>query len=332
MPARLMPAGISRDQKMEDFNNKLLVINKNKGPTSFDVVAAFRRAARLRKVGHAGTLDPLAEGVLLLCTGVATRAVEHFMDLEKEYQFDVRLGIETDTLDAEGEVIREVPCPAIDDQRIHDVAHSFIGEYDLRPPVFSALKKNGRRLYEMARSGEAPEVESRKVQIYDFEVIGIEIPTVKCRIRCSRGTYVRSLARDLGDKLGIPAHIDRIVRTRIGPFENTAGYPSDKLFEKDLTGLSTYDVSRALDFLPAVVLVERARKALRYGMLPDTRDVVKTIGEIRIEGPIRILDDEGSLVAVGKRNPGKRRNPLQLVDSYRMYVDTAQPRRSRTTS
>jgi len=103
---------------MEEFNNKLFVINKSAGPTSFDVVAAFRRSARLRKVGHTGTLDPLATGVLLLCTGVATRAVEHFMNLEKEYRFDVVLGVETDTLDTEGKVVRETPCPEIENDAI----------------------------------------------------------------------------------------------------------------------------------------------------------------------------------------------------------------------
>jgi tRNA pseudouridine55 synthase len=314
---------------MEEFNNKLFVVNKAAGPTSFDIVAAFRRAARLRKVGHTGTLDPLARGVLLLCTGVATRAVEHFMNLEKEYQFDVLLGVETDTLDVEGEVVREAPCPEFDDNRIQEVAKSFVGEYDLQPPAYSALKKNGRRLYEMARAGEAPEVEKRTVHIYDFQVVSVELPAVTCRIRCSRGTYVRSLAKDFGDKLDMPAHIDNIVRTRIGPFESSAGYPSDKLFEKDVSGLSGYDLSQALDFMPAVVLAGKARKALRYGMLPVIRDVVKTIGDVKGDGPVRILDDDGALLAIGQRNQGKRRHPLQLVDTFRMYVDNSRKKGER---
>lgn len=314
---------------MEELDDKLFVIDKEAGPTSFDVVAAFKRATRLRKVGHTGTLDPLARGVLLLCTGVATRAAEHFMNLEKEYEFDVCLGVETDTLDKEGKVVREAPCPDLRDEQIHEAARSFVGEYDLKPPAYSALKRNGRRLYELARAGEAPEVESRRVHIYDFDVVSIEMPTVRCRIRCSRGTYVRSLARDLGERLGAPAHIDRIVRTRIGSFERSHGFPSQRLFDRDLSGLEGVGMARALDFLPGVVLEPKARKALRYGMLPGVRDVVKTFGEIKGGGPVRILDEAGELVAIGHRNPDRRRNPLQLVDSYRMYVETPPAKGSR---
>lgn len=315
---------------MKEFDNKLFVIDKNVGPTSFDVVAAFRRATRLRKVGHSGTLDPLARGVLLLCTGMATRAVEHFMNLEKEYQFDVRLGVETDTLDAEGRVTRETPCPDFTESQIHEAARPFIGEYDLTPPAYSALKINGRRMYDMARAGESPQVRSRKVQIYDFQVIAVELPVVTCRVRCSRGTYVRSLARDFGGNLRVPAHIDNIIRKRVGPFERTEGYPSDKLFEKDLSGLRGFELSAALDFLPAVVLEERARKALRYGMLPSIRDVVETIGEIKGDGPLRILDSGGALVAIGQCNRDKRRSPLRLIDSYRLCVDANHEKNSRT--
>ena len=308
---------------MEEFNNRLFVIDKATGPTSFAVVAAFKRAARLSKVGHTGTLDPLAQGVLLLCTGTATRAVEHFMNLEKEYQFDLCLGVETDTLDREGKVVREAPCPDFGEDEILDVARSFVGEYELTPPAYSALKKNGRRLYELARVGETPDVQSRVVHIYDFEGISIGRPVVTCRIRCSRGTYVRSLAKDFGGKLGMPAHIDRIARTRIGPFERSQGFPSDKLFDKDISGLCGFELAGALDFLPSVVLDEKARKALRYGTLPGIKDVVESFGDVKKGGPVRILDEAGALVAIGERNHGKRRHPLQLVDSFRLYTDTA---------
>ena len=307
---------------MDEFNNQLFVIDKAPGPTSFAVVAAFKRAAQLRKVGHTGTLDPLAQGVLLLCTGTATRAVEHFMNLEKEYQFDICLGVETDTLDKEGEVVREAPCPDLGENEIREVARSFVGEYELVPPAYSALKKDGRRLYEMARAGETPEVQSRVVRIHEFEVISVNLPAVTCRIRCSRGTYVRSLAKDFGVKLDLPAHIDRISRTRIGPFDRAQGFPSEKLFEKDIEGLRGSELAEALDFLPGVVLDERARKALRYGTLPGVKDVVESIGDVTKGGPMRILDDAGALVAIGERNHGKRRHPLQLFDSFRMYVNT----------
>jgi tRNA pseudouridine55 synthase len=308
---------------MEELNNKLFVIDKTAGPTSFAVVAAFKRATRLRKVGHTGTLDPLAQGVLLLCTGTATRAVEHFMNLEKEYHFDICLGVETDTLDKEGKVIDEVPCPDFGEDEIRNVARSFLGEYELTPPAYSALKKNGRRLYDLARAGEKPVLQSRLVQVYEFDVTSIDLPVVTCRIRCSRGTYVRSLAKDFGGKLSVPAHIDRITRTRIGPFERSQGFPSDKLFDKDISQLRGSELASALDFLPGVVLEERARKALHYGTLPGIKDVVESFGDVKKGGPVRILDEAGVLVAIGERSRGKRRHPLQLVDSFRLYTDTS---------
>jgi len=308
---------------MEEFNNKVFVVDKAAGPTSFAVVAAFKRAASLRKVGHTGTLDPLAQGVLLLCTGTATRASEHFMNLEKEYQFDVCLGVETDTLDKEGKVVREAPCPVFGEDEILAVANSFVGDYELTPPAYSALKKNGRRLYDLARAGETPEIQSRTVKIYDFEVISIELPAVTCRIRCSRGTYVRSLAKDFGERLNLPAHIDRIARTRVGPFDRSQGYPSDSLFEKEVSGLRGFDLAGALDFLPGVVLEQKAQRALHYGTLPGIRDVVESFGNFKVAGPVRILDETGALVAIGERSQGRRRNPLQLVDSFRLYAETA---------
>jgi len=167
------------------------VIDKAAGPTSFDIVSAMRRATGLRKVGHAGTLDPLARGVLLVCTGLATRAVEHFMDLEKEYHFDIRLGLETATLDAEGAVVREAPVPEIALDRLRAVAASFVGDYLLTPPVFSALKSRGRRYYAMARAGEIADstdaATPRQVKIYGFDVVSAELPIVRCVVRCSRG-------------------------------------------------------------------------------------------------------------------------------------------------
>jgi tRNA pseudouridine55 synthase len=306
-----------------EFDNKLFVIDKCKGPTSFDVVMSFRKATRLRKVGHTGTLDPLAEGVLLICTGMATRAVEHFMNLEKEYRFEIHLGIETTTLDAEGDVVREEPCPELSEPQIADVAASFVGPYELTPPVFSAIKQGGKRMYEMARSGEAPQPEKRRVEIYHFDILAVSLPIVECRVVCSRGTYVRSLARDLGDKLGVPAHIRRLERTRIGPFDRASAFPSQKLTRAEIGAIEGRALGDALEFLPGAILAEKARKALRYGILPETRDVVSTLGTVE-EGPVRLLDDTGGLVAIGNRAGGRRRNPLLLVDSYRLFVDTSQ--------
>ncbi len=303
---------------MEELRNKLFIINKHKGPSSFEVVEAFRRVSRIRKVGHTGTLDPLAEGLLLLCTGWATRASEHFMNLDKTYEFDVRLGVETSTLDAEGSVVKEVPCPELDPEQIAAAAASFIGEYRLNPPAFSALKRNGRRLYEMARAGERPEVAQRTVTIYEIEVIDIHLPIVRLCIRCSRGTYVRSLARDFGEKLGLPSHVKRLTRKQIGPFSLRDAFPGEKLFREDIKGLEGIELTKALDFLPGIVLKDSAKKGLLAGKLPAEGDVIRTVGDVAGGAVFRMLDTGGELIAVGKRNEGKR-NRLHWIDTYRLF-------------
>ena len=313
---------------MTDLDHSVFVVDKAPGPTSFDVVRRFRRVTRLRKVGHTGTLDPLAAGVLILCTGVATRASEHFMDLEKEYEFTVTLGRETDTLDAEGEVVAEAPVPEIGGEALDAAAASFVGSYSMTPPSFSAIKRDGKRLYERARSGEVVEVEPRVVQIYGFEILDVALPDVRCRVRCSRGTYVRSLARDLGRLLDLPAHVSKLVRTRVGPFRREDGFASQRFWEDDTAGLEAFSLGSALSFLPGVVLSKRSGRALLDGGRPGTQDVVKTIGEITPGSSVRMLDEAGGLLAVGHRNEDETHDRLLLVDSYRLYIDTSAQERA----
>lgn len=311
------------------FDNRVFVIDKAAGPSSFEIVAAMRRVTGLRRVGHAGTLDPLARGVLLVCTGLATRAVEHFMDLEKEYQFDIRLGVETTTLDAEGDVLREAPVPHLAIDTLRATAASFVGDYLLTPPVFSALKRQGKRYYQLARAGEMTEASEatppRQVKIYSFDVLEAELPIVRCVVRCSRGTYVRSLARDFGEKLDLPASIATLARTRIGAFAMASAYGSDRLapdHADELTGLS---LDEALSFLPAVVLDARAARELRFGGLPLRQDVIETLGAPR-GGAIRLLDEAHALLAVGYRDPDRPRDPLRVCDSFRALCQTGDSR------
>jgi tRNA pseudouridine55 synthase len=304
------------------FDNRVFVIDKAIGPTSFDIVAATRRVAGLRKVGHAGTLDPLARGVLLLCTGNATRAVDHFMNLEKEYCFDVRLGVETTTLDAEGEVVREAPVPEIARADIEAAATTFVGDYQMTPPAYSAIKKKGRRHYQLARAGEPAEVAPRTVTLYSFDVLEVSLPIVRCVVRCSRGTYVRALARDLGEKLGLPASIETLARTRIGSFALQDAYPSDKLVPGEADDLAGIELADALSFLPAVVVSARASRDLQFGMSPLRQEVVETIGSPR-HGAMRLLDEAGTLLAVGTRDAERPRDPLRVCDTFRLYIDSA---------
>jgi tRNA pseudouridine55 synthase len=265
----------------------------------------------------------LARGVLLVCTGLATRAVEHFMDLEKEYRFDIRLGVETATLDAEGPVLREAAVPDISIETLREVASTFVGDYLLTPPVFSAIKNKGRRYYEMARAGEVSETTEaappRQVKIHGFDVIDAKLPLVTCVVHCSRGTYVRSLARDFGEKLDLPASVATLERTRIGSFTASAAFSSERLTPEhahDLAGLALED---ALSFLPGVVLDARSARELRFGGLPLRTDVVERIGSTT-GGAIRLLDEARTLLAVGFRDPDRPRDPLRVCDSFRLCV------------
>jgi tRNA pseudouridine55 synthase len=303
------------------FDHRVFVIDKAAGPTSFEVVAAIRRLTGLRKVGHAGTLDPLARGVLLVCTGYATRAVEHFMDLEKEYEFDVLLGVETTTLDAEGDVVAEAPVPDLTMETLREAGAAFVGDYTLTPPAFSALKRRGQRLYALARSGEVTEAAApRHVKIYGFDVLSAALPRVRCVVRCSRGTYVRSLAKDFGAKLGLPASIATLTRRRIGAFAQPDAFPSENLVPAHADDLAGRTLDDALAFLPAVVLTARAATLLRFGVLPLRQDVVEVVGAPR-RGALRLLDESRVLVAVGTREGDRAKDPLRLVDSFRLYVD-----------
>jgi tRNA pseudouridine55 synthase len=304
---------------IKDLEDRVFIINKPAGPTSFGVVEALRKATGIKRIGHTGTLDPLASGVLLLCTGKATRAVEQFMNLEKTYEFTVRLGIETTTLDTEGEVVRQAPVPPIDDTAILRAAGSFVGRYDMDPPVYSALKQNGKRLYELARQGQQPIIERRSVVIHALDVIGIELPDVHFRVRCSRGTYVRSLARDFGAVFDLPAHLVRLVRTAIGRFAIDDAYPCERIDDGDIRDLRGLPLCDALDFLPGVIVTDRSKRGLFDGVLPRAEDVIDTVGAAAQCDVLRILDQKGELLAIGNRSGD--RNAGRVIDSFRLVVD-----------
>jgi tRNA pseudouridine55 synthase len=308
------------------FDHRVFVIDKDAGPTSFEIVAALRRLSGIRRVGHAGTLDHLARGVLLVCTGTATRAVEHFMNLEKEYRFDVRLGVETTTLDAEGEIVREAEVPSLSLDQLRAAAAGFVGEYHMTPPAYSALKRGGKRMSDLARAGEPAEATPRTVHIYGFEVISVDLPIVQCVVRCSRGTYVRSLAKDLGDKLGLPASIASLTRSRIGSFRVEDAVSSECLTPERADEVRGLDLGEALSFLPAVVVSARAMRSLLFGASPLRTEVVEIVGTPTIGavvGPLRILDEEGALLAIGSRGGDHPRDPLRVCDSFRLFVDAS---------
>lgn len=196
----------------------LLLINKPQGITSHDVVDIARRKLKIKKIGHAGTLDPLATGLLILLVGKSTKLSNEFMGFDKAYRSTLMLGKKTDTADIEGEIINQRNYQDINDQQIRTVFNSFLGRIDQLPPMFSAVKVKGKKLYEYARKGILVEREPREVEIFELNVEDIKLPYVQFYMKCSKGTYVRQLADDIGDQLGCGACISQIERTQIGKF------------------------------------------------------------------------------------------------------------------
>ncbi len=196
----------------------VLLIDKPLQWTSFDAVRKIRYLIKIKKVGHAGTLDPLATGLLIICTGKFTKKINEFMAQEKEYTGSFTLGATTPTYDLESKPENFKPYEHLTKEEIISATQKFMGEIDQVPPIHSAIKKDGKRVYELARKGVDVKLEPRKVTIKEFEVDSSELPIVKFRVVCSTGTYIRSLANDFGEALGCGAYLSSLCRTRIGEF------------------------------------------------------------------------------------------------------------------
>jgi tRNA pseudouridine55 synthase len=220
---------------LEDYTNgQILLIDKPLNWTSFQVVNKLRWHIRQQfkikkiKVGHAGTLDPLATGLLIICTGKFTKKIDEYQGRIKEYTGEITLGATTPSFDLETEINETFPTNHITEEFIHETTKQFIGEIDQVPPIFSALKKDGVRLYELARAGETTEIKSRKITISAFEITNIDLPKVNFRVVCSKGTYIRSLANDFGKVLNSGGHLSELRRTKIGEFNVNNGITIDE--------------------------------------------------------------------------------------------------------
>lgn len=196
----------------------ILVLDKGPGLTSHDVVARVRRITGERKVGHTGTLDPAATGVLPICLGNATKVIEYLQETSKSYYAEVVLGVATDTDDLEGQIVAEAPVPALTPADLDAALAPFRGAIEQVPPMYAAIKVAGRKLYELARAGEVVERQPRALTIHTLALLAWESPVVRLLIDCSKGTYIRALARDLGAVLGCGGYLQRLVRLRTGPF------------------------------------------------------------------------------------------------------------------
>ena len=196
----------------------IINVYKEKGFTSFDVVAKLRGILRTKKIGHTGTLDPDAEGVLPVCIGRATKVCDILTDKDKVYEAVMLLGVETDTQDTSGEILKQLPVE-VSEEAVKEAIRSFVGEYAQVPPMYSALKVNGKKLYELAREGKTVERKARNVTIFSIDILEMDLPRVRMSVHCSKGTYIRTLCHDIGQKLGCGGCMEKLLRTKVGVFE-----------------------------------------------------------------------------------------------------------------
>jgi tRNA pseudouridine55 synthase len=273
----------------------LVLIDKPAGITSHDAVAGVRRALGLKKVGHAGTLDPLATGLLVMGVGRGTRLLRFLGDSPKLYEGTGVLGLETSTLDAQGEVVAERPVDVTESQ-LRQAMGAFEGDIEQTPPAYSAVKVRGERLYRAARRGEPLEAPSRSVHIYAFNLRRFEPPRFDFRVRCSGGTYVRSLVADVGTALGCGAHLAALRRTAIGPFGVEEARPPD-----DPGPL--LPLERAVGHLAAVTLDENEATAAGHG---------RVLGPAGIRGPYRAVGPDGTLIGI-YRDEGAKAVPEVIL-------------------
>ncbi|ACN99122.1 tRNA pseudouridine synthase B [Sulfurihydrogenibium azorense Az-Fu1] len=270
----------------------ILLVNKPKYITSNDLVVKVKKHLN-EKVGHTGILDYAASGLMVLTVGKATRFTQFFQGLDKQYIAEGKLGEITDTYDSQGKVIQSNPVNINQDQLIQ-VINSFIGEYDQLPPPYSAKKIQGRRAYQLAKKGINPDLKPVRVKIYNIEILEINLPYFKIKVDCSSGTYIRSLIKDIGDKLSTGAYMSDLIRTKIGEFKLEDALELQDILDKKEVKL--IPIKEALYFFQELELPSTLERAFKYGQK------VKLDSELK--GLFKVVNQEGQLLGLGKMEDG----------------------------
>lgn len=280
----------------------VLNINKPSGISSHDAVQQVRRLLGQKRIGHTGTLDPLATGVLVLCIGKATRIARFLEAGEKEYEATLRLGITTDTLDCEGRVLDTRTYEPPEKSDVVRVLNGFIGTIMQRPPAYSAVKVGGVPSYKLARAGKEEPLKPRPVTIYGIDLTAYDDPHISIRVRCSKGVYIRALCADIGEALGSGAHLTSLVRTRSGCFSIDEAFTLDQLaLLRESMDRAIVSIDKALDDIPAVRLNEEEAGRIAHG-----NRIANAGGQIRSEGMlVRTHDQTGRLIALSRTRGGE---------------------------
>lgn len=257
--------------------NGVINVYKPSGITSFDVVRTIKRLSKTKKVGHTGTLDPMASGVLPVCINNATKIVDYIMQNHKVYKATLKLGVTTDTYDREGKILSESELNNISDKDIEEVIKGFVGDIEQMPPMYSALKVNGKRLYELARKGIEIERQKRKITIYDINIENIDIPYVEFTVKCSKGTYIRSLCYDIGDVLKVGGAMWDLERVETGTFSIENSIALEDLNEENIENF-IIPIDEALTY-KSMVFSNKFEKLLLNGVTIQNPFIIKDIEE-----------------------------------------------------
>lgn len=279
--------------------NGVLNIFKPKGMSSFDAVRVVKKVAGTGKVGHTGTLDPEATGVLPICIGRATKIIDYIMDSEKVYEVTLKLGIRTTTYDLEGEVLEERDPSHLTEEEILNSINSFKGEYSQIPPMYSALKQNGVRLYELARKGIEVERKGRLINIHNLEDIKINNPYISMKVTCYKGTYIRSLCYDIGEKLGVFATMTQLNRAKTSVFSQEKSININELTKENINDY-ILSMEEALEKYDKIVVNKKYVKLLVNGVrVADGRFTKDKVINNKL---YRVYDDENNFIGLGERN------------------------------
>lgn len=292
----------------------ILLLDKPLGLTSNEALQRVKRLYRASKAGHTGSLDPLASGLLPCCLGDATKFSAFLLDADKRYRVRIRLGVTTTTADAEGDVLARVEVKGIDEGRVKEVLRDFRGGIDQLPPMYSALKHQGQRLYKLARQGVEVERQPRRIQIYALDLLSLELPEIELDVHCSKGTYVRTLAEDIGRALGCGGYVNRLRRTGVGPYAESAAsfVPLERIetlaHAEDLGAVDELllPLDSALGHWPAVRLSADADFYLRQGQ-------AVLIPQAPTEGLVRLYDASARFLGVGLILDDGKVQPKRLI-------------------
>lgn len=270
----------------------ILNINKPPGMTSHDVVGYIRRITNIKKVGHTGTLDPDATGVLPVCIGRATKIVQFLINDNKSYRVTLLFGVATNTQDISGNVVKEVKDFNITQKEIENILISYTGDIEQIPPMVSALRYKGKRLYKLAREGKVVEREARKITIYKIGLLAVKLPYVSLEVDCSKGTYIRTLCSDIGDRLGMGACLYDLVRTRAGKFDLNNAVDLKDIKNIETVKNSLIQMDEALAHLPVIKALSGGIESLRYGRTLTENNISFFPDIFNPSGLYRLYEDE----------------------------------------